>query len=148
MTLSDATGAAPHPLQIDQLLVPVTGSTVTGAVVFEIPDRGVASLELLFIDSDQGNMNVPLFGRAPPEPRAVAGPAGNGLIETALLGMREVAAVGDVRAPAGQTYAVIDVRMRALSAGNLVRFDPTTVLGSHRRGRLQLPRRIARGAGR
>jgi hypothetical protein len=125
VTMSDATGAAPHPLSIDQLLVPTDGSVVGADAVFEIPDHGVASLELMFIDSDQGNMNVPLFGRAPPEPRAIAGPAGNGLLETALLGMREVAAVGGVRAPAGQTYAVIDVRMRALSAGNLVRLDPT-----------------------
>lgn len=125
VTMSGATGAAPHPLSMDQLLVPADGRAVDADVVFEIPDHGVASLELLFIDSDQGNMNVPLFGRAPPEPRAIAGPAGNGLLEAALLGMREVAAVGVVRAPAGQKYAVIDVRMRALSAGNLLRFDPT-----------------------
>lgn len=122
--VSDATGATAHPLAMDQLLV-TAGGSVAGDVVFEIPDHGVVSLELLFIDSDQGNMNVPLFGRAPPEPRTIAGPADNGLLETALLGLREVAAVGGVRAPPGQTFAVIDVRMRALSAGNLVRFDPT-----------------------
>jgi len=129
--LSDATGAAPHPLAIDQLLVPASGSVVAGDAVFEIPDHGVTSLELLFIDSEQGNIDVPLFGRAPPEARAIAGPANNGLIETAILGMKEVAAVGSVHAPAGQTYAVIDIRMRGLSLGNLVRFDPTmySVLG-------------------
>ncbi len=125
VTLSDATGAAPHPLAIDQLLVPTTGSGVSGDVVFEIPDHGVTSLELLFIDTDQGDMRVPLFGHAPPAPHPIAGPASNGLIEAAILGMRELAAVGGVHAPAGQTYAVIDIDMRALSPGNLVRFDPT-----------------------
>lgn len=131
VTLSDATDAASHPLAIDQLLVPATGSVVAGDAVFEIPDHGVTSLELLFIDTEQGDMRVPLFGRAPPEQHATAGPASNGLIETAILGMREIAAVGRVHAPAEQTYAVIDIRMRALSPGNLVRFDPTmyAVLG-------------------
>jgi hypothetical protein len=124
-TLSDATGAAPHPLRIDQLLVPTTGAVVAGDAVFEIPDHGVASLELYFIDTDQGDMHVPLFGHAPPAPHAIAGPVNNGLIETAILGVHEGAAVGGVHAPAGQTYAVIDISMRALSPGNLVRFDPT-----------------------
>lgn len=123
-TLSDATAAAPHPLALDQLLVPQSGG-VAGDIVFEIPDHDVASLELLFIDSEQGNMNVPLFGRAPPAPSPIAGPASNGLIETAILGMKENAAVGGVHAPAGQTYVLIDLRMRGLSPGNLVRFDPT-----------------------
>lgn len=125
VSLSDTSTAVPHPLPIDQLLVPTTGSGVGGDVVFEIPDHGVASLELLFIDTDQGDMHVPLFGHAPPAPHPIAGPAGNGLIEAAILGMREVAAVGGVHAPAGQTYAVIDIGLRALSPGNLVRFDPT-----------------------
>jgi hypothetical protein len=123
-TLSDSTGAAPHPLPIDQLLVPATG-TVAGDAVFEIPDHGVTSLELLFIDSEQGDLRLALFGHAPPEPHPLAGPAGNELVETSILGLREAAAVGGVRAPSGQTYAVIDLRMRALSPGNLVRFDPT-----------------------
>jgi len=69
-------------------------------------------------------MRLPLFGRAPPEPAAIAGPAGNELLETVVLGMHDIAAVGSVRAPAGQAYAVIDIRMRALSPGNLLRFDP------------------------
>ncbi len=124
-TLSDATGSAPQPLAIDQLLVPVAGSAVAGDVVFEIPDHGVNNLELIFIDSDQGDMRLPIFGRAPPAPRALAGPAGNGLIEAAVLATRELAAVGGVHAPAGQTYALIDIDLRALSPGNLVRFDPT-----------------------
>jgi hypothetical protein len=124
-TLSDATAAAPHPLALDQLLVPPSGGVVAGDIVFEIPDHGVSSLELLFIDSEQGNMNVPLFGRAPPTPNPIAGPASNGLIETAILGMKENAAVGGVHAPAGRTYVLIDLRMRGLSPGNLVRLDPT-----------------------
>jgi hypothetical protein len=128
VTVSDATGMAPHPLEIDQLLLPATGSVVAGDVVFEIPDHGVKSLELLFIDSDQGNMSVPLFGRAPAELRAIAGPASNGLIEAAILGMHEAATVGGVHASAGQKYAVIDLRMRGLSPGNLIRFDPTRYL--------------------
>jgi hypothetical protein len=123
-TLSDAIGAAPHPLAMDQLLVPANAS-VTGDAVFEIPDHGVTSLELLFIDSAQGDMRLPLLGHAPPEQRPLAGPAGNGLIETAILSMQEAAAIGGAHAPPGQTYAVIGIRMRALSQGNLVRFDPT-----------------------
>ncbi len=124
-TLSDSTAAAPHPLATDPLLVPATGAAVAGDAVFEIPDHGVTSLELLFIDSEQGDMRLALFGHAPPEPHPIAGPAGNELIETSILGLREAAAVGGIRAPSGQTYAVIDLRMRALSPGNLVRFDPT-----------------------
>jgi hypothetical protein len=85
----------------------------------------VTSLELLFIDSEQGDMRLPLFGHAPPEPHPIAGPAGNELVEISILGLREAAAVGGVHAPAGQTYALIDLKMRALSPGNLVRFDPT-----------------------
>jgi len=129
--LSDANRAAPHPLALDQLLVPATSAVVAGDAVFEIPNRGVTSLELYFIDTDQGDMHVPLFGRAPPEERPIAGPTSNGLIETAILGLQQVASVGSLQAPAGQTYAMIDIRMRALSPGNLVRFDPTmySVLG-------------------
>jgi hypothetical protein len=70
-------------------------------------------------------MHLPLFGSAPPESRAIAGPVGNGLIEASILGVQQVAAVGSVHAPPGQTYAMIEVRMRGLSPGNLVRFDPT-----------------------
>src|SRR5271165_1795573 len=88
VTMSDATAAAPHPLPIEQLLVPSGGSAVGGDAVFEIPDHGVASLELLFIDSDQGNMSLPLFGRAPPEPHTVAGPVGDDLMEISVLGMK------------------------------------------------------------
>jgi len=128
VTLSDATSAAPHPLSMDQIVVPTTGAVVAGDYVFEIPDHGVTSLELFFIDTELGNMNVPLFGHAPPEQRPIAGPASNGLVETAILGMHEVASVGGVHAPPGQTYAMIEIRMRALSQGNLVRFDPTKFL--------------------
>ncbi|HMD72409.1 MAG TPA: hypothetical protein VKG05_00970 [Steroidobacteraceae bacterium] len=125
VTLSDASGSAPHPLTIDQLLVPTTGSAVTGDVVFEIPDHGVNHLELIFIDSDQGDMRLLLYGHAPPAPPAIAGPTSNGLIEAAILGTRELAAVGSVHAPAGHIFEVIDIDLRALSPGNLVRFDPT-----------------------
>jgi hypothetical protein len=123
-TLSDATAAAPRPLAIDQLLVPAS-ATVGGDAVFEIPNHGVSSLELLFIDSEQGDMRLALFGHAPLEPHAITGPASNELVETSILGLHEGPAVGSVRAPSGQTYAVIELRMRALSPGNLVRFDPT-----------------------
>jgi hypothetical protein len=126
--LSDATSAAPHPLSMDQIVVPTTGTVVAGDTVFEIPDHGVISLELLFIDSELGNMDVPLFGHAPAEPPSIAGPASNGLVETSILAIREVAALGSAHAPPGQKYAVIDIRMRALAAGNLVRFDPTKYL--------------------
>jgi hypothetical protein len=130
-TLSDATSAAPHPLSTDQLVLAAPGSIVAGDYVFGIPDHGVSSLELFFIDSEQGSMQLVLFGHPPPEPHPIAGPASNGLIETAILGMQQVAGIGGTRAPPGQTYAVIDIRMRALSPGNLVQFDPTkySVLG-------------------
>jgi hypothetical protein len=127
-SLSDATSAAPHPLSMDQIVVPTTGAVVAGDYVFEIPDHGVSSLELLFIDADLGNMDVPLVGHAPAAPLSIAGPASNGLVETSILGIREIAALGNNHAPPGQKYAVIDIRMRALSAGNLVRFDPTKYL--------------------
>jgi histidine ammonia-lyase len=82
--LSDATSAAPHPLSTDQFVVPTTGTVAAGDYVFEASDHGVSSLELLFIDSDQGNMDVPLFGHASPTPHAIAGPANNGLVETSI----------------------------------------------------------------
>ena len=122
-TLSDATAAAPHRLPLDQLVVPATGEAVSGEYVFAIPDHGVTSVDLLFIDTDQGNMHLALFGRVPPAPRTIAGPANNGLIEAGVLGTEEVNAVGNTQAPPGQKYAVIAVRMRGLSKGNLVRFD-------------------------
>jgi hypothetical protein len=123
--LSDATGAAPHPLATDQLLIPASGHAVSGDAVFEIPDAGVASLELLFLDNDKGNMHVALYGHAPPAARPIAGPVGNGLIETAILGLKEISAIGATPAPAGQTYAVLGITLRGLSPGNLVRTDPT-----------------------
>ncbi len=101
VTLSDATGMAPHPLAIDQLLVPTTGSAVTGDVVFEIPDHGVNNLELIFIDSDQGDMRLPLYGRAPPAPHPIAGPVSNGLIEAAILGCASSRTVGGVACARG-----------------------------------------------
>ena len=124
-TLSDATAAAPHRLPLDQLVIPATGDAVSGEYVYAIPDHGVTSVELLFIDTDQGDMHLTLFGRTPPAPRTIAGPANNGLIEAGVLGTEEVNAVGNTQAPPGQKYAVIAVRMRGLSKGNLVRFDAT-----------------------
>ncbi len=122
-TLSAATAAAPHRLPLDSLVIPETGEVVAGEYVFEIPDHGVTSAELYFIDTNEGDMHLPLFGRAPPAPRTIAGPANNGLIEASVLGTQEVGAVGNTQAPPGQNYAVIGVRMRGLSKGNLVRFD-------------------------
>jgi hypothetical protein len=124
-TVSDATKAAPHPLPLDTLVIPATGESVSGNYAFEIPDHRVNSVELLFIDTDQGNMHLSLFGHPPPAQRTIAGPANNGLIEAAVLGTQEVGAVGSSQAPPGQKYAVITVRMRGLSKGNLVRFDAT-----------------------
>jgi hypothetical protein len=125
ITLSAATAAAPHPLPLDSLVLPPTGEGVSGNYVFEIPDQGVTSGELLFIDTDQGDMHLPLFGRTPPAPRTIVGPANNGLVEAGVLGTEEVDAVGNTQAPPGQKYALIAVRMRGLSKGNLVRFDAT-----------------------
>ena len=122
-TVSAATAAAPHRLPLDSLVIPATGDAVSGEYVFEIPDHGVTSVELLFIDTEQGDMHLALFGRAPPAQRPIAGPANNGLIEAGVLGTEEVNAVGNTQAPPGQKYAVIAVRMRGLSKGNLVRFD-------------------------
>jgi hypothetical protein len=122
-TVSDATAAAPHRLPLDQLVVPATGNAVSGEYVYAIPDHGVTSVELLFIDTAQGDMHLALFGRTPPAPRTIAGPANNELIEAGVLGTEEVDAVGNTQAPPGQKYAVIAVRMRGLSKGNLVRFD-------------------------
>jgi hypothetical protein len=122
--LSDATPAAAHPLALDQLTVPATGQPVSGAYVFDVPDHGVASLELLYLDSDYGAMRLPLFGHAPPLPKSVAGPVANDLVEAAVLRIQEVDAIGHTRAPAGERYVVIDLRMRGMSTGNLVRFEP------------------------
>ena len=122
-TVSAATAAAPHRLPVDSLVIPPTGEAVSGEYVFKIPDHGVTNVELLFIDTDQGDMHLTLFGRTPPAQRTIAGPANNGLIEAGVLGTEEVNAVGNTQAPPGQKYAVIAVRMRGLSKGNLVRFD-------------------------
>jgi hypothetical protein len=124
-TLSDATAAAPHRLPLDNLAIPATGEAVSGEYVFAIPDHGVTSIELLFIDTAQGDMHLALFGRTPPSPRAIVGPTNNGLIEAGVLGTEEVETIGNNHAPAGQKYAVIAARMRGLSKGNLVRFDAT-----------------------
>lgn len=124
-TVSDATKMAPHPLPFDSLVVPATGQSVSGDYVFEIPDHGVTSIELLFIDTEQGNMQLSLFGHPGSPLRTIAGPANNGLIEVGILGTEEVGTVGDTQAPSGQKYAVVGLRMSGLSEGNLVRFDPT-----------------------
>lgn len=87
-TLSDATAAAPHPLSLGTLIVPATGRVVTGEYVFEIPDHGVASLEMLFIDTDQGDMHAQLFGLKPSAQRSIAAPVNNGLIEAKVLAVR------------------------------------------------------------
>jgi hypothetical protein len=121
-TVSDATAASPHRLPLDQLVVQA-GESVSGEYVFAIPDHGVTSIELLFIDTAEGDMRLALFGRTPPAPRAIAGPANNGLVEAGVLGTEEVETIGNNQAPSGQKYAVIAVTMRGLSKGNLVRFD-------------------------
>ena len=122
-TVSAATAAAPHRLPVDSLVIPTTGEAVSGEYVYAIPDHGVSSVELLFIDTDQGDMHLALFGHAPPAQRPIAGPANNGLIEAGVLGTEEVNTVANTQAPPGQKYAVVAVRMRGLSKGNLVRFD-------------------------
>ena len=123
VTVSDATKAAPHRLPLDQLVIPTTGEAVSGEYVFEVPDHGVSSVEVLFLDTDQGDIRLALFGHPPPAQPTIAGPANNGLIEAGVLGTEEVNTVGNTQAPPGRKYAVIAVRMRGLSKGNLVRFD-------------------------
>jgi hypothetical protein len=123
-TVSDATKAAPHPLPTDSLTI-ATGSNVSGDYVFEIPDHGVTGIQLFFIDTDKGNMRLPLFGSISSSQRAVAGPLDDGLVEAAVLAEKETDLVGDAQAPSGQKYAEVSLSMRGLSQGNLVRFDPT-----------------------
>jgi hypothetical protein len=123
-TVSDATRAAAHPLPTDNLTIPNKGDSLSGDYVFEVPDHGVTGIQLFFIDTNQGDMRLPLFGNLSSSQRAMAGPLNNGLVEAAVLEEKEVDSVGDAQAPPGQKYAELSVRMRGLSQGNLVRFDP------------------------
>ncbi|MGA2776721.1 MAG: DUF4352 domain-containing protein [Steroidobacteraceae bacterium] len=123
--LSDATTASAHPLSLGTLIVPPSVQLVGGECVFEIPDHGIASLELLFIDADQGDMHAQLYGHKPPARRVVATPVNNGLIEVTVLAVDEVGAIGDSKASAGQRFAVVQLSLRGLSKDSLVRFDPT-----------------------
>lgn len=123
-TVSEAAKAAPHPLPTDSLTIP-TGSNVSGDYVFEIPDHGITGVQLFFIDTNKGDIRLPLFGNLSAPQPATAGPANNGLVEAAVLDEKEVDSVGDTQAPSGQKYAEVWLSMRGLSVSNLVRFDPT-----------------------
>jgi len=124
-TVSDATKAAAHPLPTDSLTIPNTGNNLSGDYVFEVPDHGVTGIQLLFIDTNKGDMRLPLFGTLSSSQSTIVGPLNNALVEAAVLDEKEVDSVGDAQAPPGQKYAEVSVRMRGLSQGNLVRFDPT-----------------------
>lgn len=123
-TVSDATKAAAHPLSTDSLTISA-GNNVSGDYVFEVPDHGITGIQLFFIDTNKGDMRLPLFGSIFSSQHAIAGPLNDGLVEAAVLDEKEVDSVGDTQAPSGQRYAEVSLSMRGLSQGNLVRFDPT-----------------------
>jgi len=121
--ISEAQSAAAHPLSVEQILVPELDAEVRGQLVYEIPSSGVASVLFRYLDTSMGSFDVPLYGKPPAAAAPVAGPVKNDVLEVSAYGVQQVASLGNMAAPGGDMYAVVQLGCTGKSEGSLVQVE-------------------------
>jgi hypothetical protein len=121
--ISDAQASAPHALPAEQIAVPELNAEVRGQLVYEIPASGVASVLFRFLDTSMGSFDVPLYGKPPAAPTAIAGPVKNDVLEVSAYGVQEVASLAGQSAPGSDKYAVVQLGCTGKAEGSLVRVE-------------------------
>ncbi|HEY6097893.1 MAG TPA: hypothetical protein VIW03_00590 [Anaeromyxobacter sp.] len=121
--VSEAQDAAARPLSLEEITVPKLGAVVEGQLVYEVPERGVTSLAFRYLDSAWGHVDLALLGKAPPRPKAIAGPASNDLLEVVVYAVEEKQEAYGARAPPGKRLAVIHAGFTNRDEENVVRVD-------------------------
>jgi len=121
--ISEAQSAAAHPLPVEQILVPELNAVVRGQLVYEIPSSGVASVLFRYLDTSMGSFDVPLYGKAPAAAAPIAGPVKNAVLEVSAYGVQQVASLGNMSAPGGDMYAVVQMGCTGKSEGSLVQVE-------------------------
>ena len=121
--VSDAQSGAPHALPVEQIVVPELNAEVKGQLVYEIPASGVSTVLFRFLDTSMGSFDVPLYGKPPAAPTAIAGPVKNDLLEVSAYGVQELASVAGQSAPGSDKYAVVQLGCTGKAQGSLVRVE-------------------------
>ena len=121
--ISEAQSAAPHPLSVEQIVVPELNAEVRGQLVYEIPSSGVSSALFRYLDTSMGSFDVPLYGKAPAAAAPIAGPAKNVVLEVSAYSVQQVASLGNMSAPGGDMYAVVQMGCTGKSEGSLVQVE-------------------------
>ena len=121
--ISEAQSAAPHPLSVEQIVVPEFNAEVRGQLVYEIPANGVSSALFRYLDTSMGSFDVPLYGKAPAAAAPIAGPVKNAVLEVSAYGVQQVASLGNMSAPGGDMYAVVQMGCTGKSEGSLVQVE-------------------------
>ena len=111
------------------------GSRLRGNLLFEVPATGpLGAAELRFYDFAHGHMAVPLYADAakPPQPKPLAPPQKNEVVEAAVFGLERKAEWNGAKAPDGMTYIVADLRARSMFTypGDATAFDPKAKPGA------------------
>ena len=121
--ISEAQSSAAHPLSVGQIVVPELNAEVRGQLVYEIPASGVSSLLFRYLDTSMGSFDVPLYGKPPAAAAPIAGPVKNKVLEVSAYGVQQVASLGNMSAPGGDMYAVVQMGCTGKSAGSLVQVE-------------------------
>jgi len=121
--ISEAQSAAAHPLSVEQIVVPELNAEVRGQLVYEIPANGVSSALFRYLDTSMGSFDVPLYGKAPAAAAPIAGPVKNAVLEVSAYGVQQVASLGNMSAPGGDMYAVVQMGCTGKSEGSLVQVE-------------------------
>jgi hypothetical protein len=90
------------------------GSRATGSAIFTIPDRPFREAILVFYDFNRGSVEFPLVSAGPLEEEKPREAKRNEVVELGLFGLSKAQAIGDRKAPAGQTFLRIELRARSL----------------------------------
>jgi len=117
----------------EALSLPRIGATARAALVYEVPDAPLESLDLRFYDYAHGCLEARILGPAV-APRPLAEPRRNAMIEASLEGARLVRAHGGVEAPEGSRLLVALLRGVSLAsyAADATAFDPAAKAGEMR----------------
>jgi len=122
--ISEAQSAAEHPLSVEQIVVPeLNAEVVRGQLVYEIPASGVSSVLFRYLDTSMGSFDVPLYGKPPAAAAPIAGPVKNEVLEVSAYGVQQVASLGNMSAPGGDMYAVVQLGCTGKSEGSLVQVE-------------------------
>jgi len=92
-------------------------------LVYEIPASGVSSALFRYLDTSMGSFDVPLYGKAPAAAAPIAGPVKNAVLEVSAYAVQQVATLGNLSAPGGGMYAVVQMSCTGKSEGSLVQVE-------------------------